>query len=775
MRFIAASFMVFAAVFAVGMMGSDAQAQTTPAFASPSGCRTTTLKNTLLFTQARTGNPGDTSVVVGAYTVTDDDPEVQDTGSVENANCNPASSSDGHPTHVTSITVTLAGGDLVAADVRAVKLHLDGNQDGFIQAGQDQQIGNDLPGTCLFTECVFNFGRSTPLFSVHDTQTESQTATVTENPSEAFIISVDLGPNARAGANLMINVMAESNDIVVRGVDSVSSDFNDTFRSQTSNIILNSLTGGDSFVLRGVNNGSGNPETGMRSVEFDGLLTRFRDQKIVPGTRETIAAMIYVCEGGTPVTPSVVILPAIAKSDPTIAGYPDVLACITSSIPDTIGTRLLRVRVGVSGNSGAVGTMRLYDDANDNGVLFEGGELVLSANPVGGVAIFGSLNNPLLSGTRPNAEPAPGVYAPQTGPNVTLCDSTQDNPKPGGASKGCPHLLVFTFDVNSNAQPGDVNFDIVLDVGNLPGEGTESATASSNLISTASTRSKVTIEAREIITQQKSLLKLTAEHSGNPNVIEDDDIFWAMRKWTNNEPLNDDNLKITDGDMLTAVRYWSDGTSIAAATLGDKRFGTLATSFAVSQKTSAVTVAPGESFLVTTTIEGKSVNGLLMSPNLPDGWTVTSVKKIDAAFNGSGWLWLNLNGKITVTYKVIVPASAKNGLYTIGGQLKVASPAYEAAMKKIIVRVAGDPVALKVNEIHLSNGEFIVEGAGISSTSIELFSLSGAKLFAGSAEGNRVMLSNAGSLANGVYLYLVTIRGTDGTLIRRFNKLIVRH
>lgn len=792
MRFFLVILSVLTAVFITGAVDLMAQAQTSPAFASPSGCRTTTLKNTLLFTQARTGNPNDANIVIGAYTVTDDDPTAIDTGAVENANCNPADVSDSHPTHVTLITVTLAGGDLTAADIRSVKLFLDGNEDGFLQLGQDQQIGVDLPGTCLFSQCVFNFGRSTPLFSVNGKPAELENQDNgdgepqdEENQEQldglrqyqAIIITVDLGPNARAGTNLMINVAAEANDIVTRGEDSVSSDFNDTYRSQTSNIILNSMSGGEGAYVLGINNGSGNPETGMKALQFEGLRTRFRDEKVWPGTREAVAAMIYVCEGGDPVTPQVIVLPAIAKSEPTIAGYPDVLACITSAVPDNIGTRILRLRVGVSGNIGAVGTLRLYDDANDNGVLFEAGEFVLSSNPVNGLAIFGSLNNPLLVSTRSNADPAPGMFSAQTGSNPTLCDSNEANPQPEGTAKGCPHVLVLTFDVNSGAQPGDVHFDVVLDIGNLPGENSDSATASSNLANTSSVKSTVTIDAKETPIVQKSVFKLIAEHSGEANLIENEDIFWAMAQWAQNQPLSGETY-VKDGEMLQAVRFWSENLLIAASKMhsSNNNIARVTQPSVLHQRTSTSRLAPGESFWVTTTLDFDRANkGLLFTQALPTGWKITPVKNAGGAFNGQSWLWLTNNGKANVTYKVTVPFDAPAGVYTLNGLVETALSDGAAQTKHFTVTVSGKPVALAVNGITTHKNAFVIEGTGISSANVQLFSLSGVRLSSETSDSQRLTIANWGNLADGVYLYLVTVKGADGRAIRRFSKFIVRH
>ncbi len=542
MRRLISSFLL--ALLALAVVSSGVLAQFGGA-AAPSGCRTTTFKNTLNFTEARTGNPGTSNIVVGAYTIKDND--VIDTGVVEGSDCVPPGPADGHPTHVTSLTVRVAGDQNAPAnaDVRAIRLAFDGNRDGFFQASQDTLLGFDLNGSCLYTECLFSFGRTTPMF------------TVPQGGSMAIIIMVDLGPAARPGANLSIVATAEANNIITMGAAGISSDFNDTFRTQASNIILNAPQG--SVNLYGLNNGSGNAESGFRVLELSGLKSRFRDEEIKPGTREAIAAFLYVCEGGTTISATVIVLPSVAVSGPTIAGYPGALACVNSAAPDGFGTRVLRVRVGVSGNVGAVGTMRLYDDGNDNGILFEGGELVLSSNPINGIATFGSLNNPLLSITRSMASPAPGHFAPLT--PTTICTPNMSN----GASKGCPHILMVTFDVNGNAQAGEVKFDVVLDVGNLPGEVPNSPFSSSNMLTTQPQSSKVMISGSGTVLG--SIAKIVAQRSGNPNTIEDEDIIWAMGKWILSQPIDESNRKIDDGAMVDLINKWATGNAVQSSSV----------------------------------------------------------------------------------------------------------------------------------------------------------------------------------------------------------------
>ncbi len=74
--------------------------------------------------------------------------------------------------------------------------------------------------------------------------------------------------------------------------------------------------------------------------------------------------------------------------------------------------------------------------------------------------------------------------------------------------------------------------------------------------------------------------------------------------------------------------------------------------------------------------------------------------------------------------------------------------------------------------------EFTVQGAGIAETTVELFTLTGARLLTVTAPGTHVTLSlvngHGGVLANGVYLSVITVRGWDGSALRSaVRKLVV--
>lgn len=93
--------------------------------------------------------------------------------------------------------------------------------------------------------------------------------------------------------------------------------------------------------------------------------------------------------------------------------------------------------------------------------------------------------------------------------------------------------------------------------------------------------------------------------------------------------------------------------------------------------------------------------------------------------------------------------------------------------------------ALKLRELTVTpnpsthTAEFRVDGQGVHSVRLEVFNLTGTRIFdSGEIEGKAFQwnLQNQKGqvVANGVYLYIVTVRGFNGEVIRsRVQKLVV--
>ncbi len=94
--------------------------------------------------------------------------------------------------------------------------------------------------------------------------------------------------------------------------------------------------------------------------------------------------------------------------------------------------------------------------------------------------------------------------------------------------------------------------------------------------------------------------------------------------------------------------------------------------------------------------------------------------------------------------------------------------------------LAAEP--LQMNSIALSEGlngfALAVEGQGIASTKLQLYNLGGSLILEKEAMGNtlqfRAMNGQGETLANGVYLYVVTVRGYGGLVMSsKVQKLVI--
>jgi hypothetical protein len=277
---------------------------------------------------------------------------------------------------------------------------------------------------------------------------------------------------------------------------------------------------------------------------------------------------------------------------------------------------------------------------------------------------------------------------------------------------------------------------------------------------------------------------------------------------------NPKNQKIDDAEIITAIDLWVRGGAVPGCSppvtisdtqiiqlidlwvkqsqltvpLGGKMTSQSATLSVASNfatlGASVRAVRPGESFTVTVSVDAKDgISGLLLSQALPAGWSAKPIQMSGAYFKASEnkWLWLTAKGTVSVSYEVTVPATAQPGLYTIAGRVKAAVPGIEAELQPLTIEVLGAPVALAVKAITLSQqpvrtggAYFIVEGVGIAQTTVRVFSMTGKLVFSQTAQGNVVPFSAASELANGVYLYVVTVQGADGqTVTSKLAKLVV--
>jgi hypothetical protein len=274
------------------------------------------------------------------------------------------------------------------------------------------------------------------------------------------------------------------------------------------------------------------------------------------------------------------------------------------------------------------------------------------------------------------------------------------------------------------------------------------------------------------------------------NLFDDSEIITAIDLWVRAGavPGCSPPTTISDADIIKLIDLWVKQTTPLPAALSAK-LAAMATTLGVAGNfatlgASVRAVRPGDSFVVTVSVDAKDgISGLLLSQALPAGWSAKPIQLSGAYFKASEnkWLWLNAKGTVSVSYEVTVPATAQPGLYTIAGRVKAAVPGIESELQPLTVEVLGAPVALAVKAITLSQqpvrtsgAYFAVEGVGIAQTTVRVFSMTGKLVFSQTAQGNVVPFSAASELANGVYLYVVTVQGADGqTVTSKLAKLVV--
>jgi parallel beta-helix repeat protein len=340
--------------------------------------------------------------------------------------------------------------------------------------------------------------------------------------------------------------------------------------------------------------------------------------------------------------------------------------------------------------------------------------------------------------------------------------------------------VVNQFSRQITVNPAGSRVDVFSFIFQTPGTYTVTVTAQPS----GSTKS-VTVS----VAGPAACLPFALDNNPKNQKIDDAEIITAIDLWVRGGavPGCSPPVTISDTQIIQLIDLWVKGSQLTVP-LGGKMVSQSATLSVASNfatlGASVRAVRPGESFTVTVSVDAKDgISGLLLSQALPAGWSVKPIQLSGAYFKASEnkWLWLTAKGTVSVSYEVTVPATAQPGLYTIAGRVKAAVPGIESELQPLTVEVLGAPVALAVKAITLSQqpvrtsgAYFAVEGVGIAQTTVRVFSMTGKLVFSQTAQGNVVPFSAAAELANGVYLYVVTVQGADGqTVTSKISKLVV--
>jgi parallel beta-helix repeat protein len=340
--------------------------------------------------------------------------------------------------------------------------------------------------------------------------------------------------------------------------------------------------------------------------------------------------------------------------------------------------------------------------------------------------------------------------------------------------------VVNQFSRQITVNPAGSRVDVFSFIFQTPGTYTVTVTAQPS----GSTKS-VTVS----VAGPAACLPFALDNNPKNQKIDDAEIITAIDLWVRGGavPGCSPPVTISDTQIIQLIDLWVKQSQLTVP-LGGKMTSQSATLSVASTfatlGASVRAVRPGESFTVTVSVDAKDgISGLLLSQALPAGWSAKPIQLSGAYYKASEtkWLWLTAKGTVSVSYEVTVPATAQPGLYTIAGRVKAAVPGIESELQPLTVEVLGAPVALAVKAITLSQqpvrtsgAYFIVEGVGIAQTTVRVFSMTGKLVFSQTAQGNVVPFSAASELANGVYLYVVTVQGADGqTVTSKLAKLVV--
>ena len=116
----------------------------------------------------------------------------------------------------------------------------------------------------------------------------------------------------------------------------------------------------------------------------DGLKSRFRERTIGAGTREAIAIVGALCDGGPMATDRVPILPVIPGAPPQIAGGLNSVPCVPAPNTDGVAAGIISAILHFEVSEqiyNLLGTVRLYADMDCDGIFFEPNELVQQRVP----------------------------------------------------------------------------------------------------------------------------------------------------------------------------------------------------------------------------------------------------------------------------------------------------------------------------------------------------------------------------------------------------------
>jgi len=696
----------------IATTGGNLQAQ--PIFTVASGCKESAVLTTEQalnpgtggFTQDRTLIPGeDVQVVLGAWVLLDG--FVVDPTATQNPTPNCSASPDGHNTHVLRVVVKPVSGDPVAAGVRTVSFWFDNDVDGHITIGKDTQIGVMLPGSCLTSPdgCVLSFGNA-PIFELPDAGTLGPPLA-----GGALLFVADI-VNPQLGATLQVRLEAFAGDLVnlSGGVPTTqfSSDFAPQYKKQASNtrLVVQGVRGGESGVLSpGVNNASGSPETGFGPVNVFGIRTR-DDRGGVAGTLERDARPSDREYFVGMVTLCEAAQPVTENVTilPPIAGAAPTIAGGLGALPCIgLGTPDTFITNIVRIRVGVSGPGAQWVQAVH--IYADDGAADAAGNPSGWAApVAGTAASLFEAGELIlSCIPVNGLCAVGSlEQTLTTTGGLLLQLAPGAPGAFFPSLLYFTADIDDRATSSEVRFQAVVDVADVPTIG-----PTSRLLRTAPADFRFKISG--------------------PVVVD------------------------TDGDGIP------DAQDQCPTIAGPPPTGCPVVRPLTITPSSGSTTR--RSARVTATISNPTGAALTATSITATGCEVRRVRVVGVPGVRRLPVTVPAGGSVQVRVSLRCPRGGASWTLSV---LQAGGTGTSATLR------AFDELAVAKR----SDGfTFAALGSNVEAMRLEVFDIAGRKLYdsdfvAGNALSWNMLTDNGTRVANGVYLYVVTIRNANGEIVR---------
>jgi hypothetical protein len=270
--------------------------------------------------------------------------------------------------------------------------------------------------------------------------------------------------------------------------------------------------------------------------------------------------------------------------------------------------------------------------------------------------------------------------------------------------------------------------------------------------------------------------------AGADKLVDGADLIGAIRRYARGE--------FSESELIRAIQYYATGTECdrGLAALGVSPQQVVEAELAAE----SIEVQPDGELEVTARLTAhEQITGLFLQIDLPSGWELFPLDNGDATTfkqKSREWLWLDVQAgeEKQVRFRVRAAADAAAGDYEIAGRVMTAVPELDLALTPLAVRVGGEPVEFKVEDIILmpnpitsaDGAELRAEGTGIVGLEAQIYSLAGRLLFDESTDSNNLRFRPTDSagrpLANGIYLYRVIVHGVnDGLWQSAVRKLII--